>query len=455
MRKSIKKSIAVLTVSAIALGMTACGTGMNTAKTGTVKEGTSAKLDKEYIDMFKKAGKAVASTQGSAVKNVINLQGTSVEFLDVFTTDGSYTEYYVADTSALSEAEKGKVNSSEQETTDATDKDKEDDTAGTAGASQEGYVLSDWLTYTKDGKADKFYTVNTSYTGEKDSSEWYEFGKDMKDLAAERTSMYVDLLSTGISEVEDMGIQKGNTEATGSVDVRIFTAKLKGDVISKMLSLQGSMQYADALSTIKANGTKVDEAVLNELNNYNDYFTSLWTVGDGEIAWGIMDDDEGKLAFVDITTGGAGTTLTITKELILGGVDFREKPDFSSSEPYAEFIVRALKEDLKAQHDAHTQAEAEANGEVVEGETAQGTDTEEAPAQGATESGTEAPTDDTKDATAEGENAQGTDATAEGENATVESEEAQGTDANVDKEADVKGTDSGKADLAVEKDKVK
>lgn len=443
MRKSFKKGIAVLTVGAIALGMTACGTGTDTSKIGAAKEGTSSKLDKEYIDMFKKAGKAVASTQGSAVKNVINLQGTSVEFLDVFTTDGSYTEYFVSDTSALSEAEKGKVNSSEQETTDGADKDKEDDTAGTAGASQEGYVLSDWLTYTKEGKADKFYTVNTSYTGEKDSSEWYEFGNDMRDLASERTSMYVDLLSTGISEVEDMGTQKGNTEATGSVDVRIFTAKLKGDVISKMLSLQGSMQYADALSTIKSKGTKVDDAVLAELNNYNDYFTSLWTVGDGEIAWGIMDDDEGKLAFVDITTGGAGTTLTITKELILGGVDFREKPDFSSSEPYAEFIVKALEADLKAQHEAHTNAEA--NGEVVEGEANnQGTGTEEAPVEGATEGNTEAQTEGTK---------------VESENATVKSEEAQGTDSTADaKDAqgtDTKGTDSEKADLTVEKDKVK
>lgn len=378
MRKSFKKGIAVLTVGAIALGMTACGSGTDTAETSSKP---SAKLDKEYIDMFKKAGKAVASTEGSAIKNVITMQGTSVEYLDVFTTDGSYTEYYVSDTSILSDAEKDKLANSEQaEDTEGTSEEEtketsEESTTGeTDTSSTEGYVLSDWMTYTKDGKADKFYTVNTSYTGEDDGKEWYEFGKEMTDLASGRTSFYVDLLSEGISEVTDRGTEKGSTDATGDVDVKIFTAKLDGEVISKMLSLQGSMQYADALNTIKTKGTKVDEAVLDEIKNYNDYFTSIWTVGDGEISWGIMDDEEGKLAFVDIVTGGAGVTLTLTKELIMGGIDLRDKPDFSSSEPYDEFIVKAIAQNQQAEHEAHTQAEAEAeadaNGAVVEDGTA-------------------------------------------------------------------------------------
>lgn len=392
MRKSFKKGIAVLTVGAIALGMTACGASTDTAEESSKP---SAKLDKEYIDMFKKAGKAVAGTEGSAIKNVITMQGTSVEYLDVFTTDGSYTEYYVSDTSILSDAEKGKLADSEQvedteDTEGTSEEDKETTEESTTGetdtSSTEGYVLSDWMTYTKDGKADKFYTVNTSYTGEDEGKEWYEFGEEMTELASGRTSFYVDLLSEGITEVVDRGTEKGSTDATGDVDVKIFTAKLDGEVISKMLSLQGSMQYADALSTIKSKGTKVDEAVLDEIKNYNDYFTSIWTVGDGEISWGIMDDEEGKLAFVDIVTGGAGVTLTLTKELIMGGIDLRDKPDFSSSEPYAEFIVKAIAENQQAEHEAHTQAEAEAeadaNGAVVEGEAPEGT--EEAPTEGET-----------------------------------------------------------------------
>lgn len=388
MRKIIKKSIAVATVGAMALGMTACGSNATTDSTSTT---SSSKSDKEYIDAFKKAGKAIADdSQGTAIQNVISLQGNSIEYLDVSTTDGDYTEYYVSDTSVLSDSEKETVHKSREEMTDDSSedadtadgaenkdgKDKDSSTENATGetsSSDEGYVLSDWLTYTKDGKPDKFYTLNNSYTGEGKDKEWYIFGKDMTDLASQRSSMFVDLLADGISEVEDQGTQTGTTEASGDVKVHIYTAKIKGDVVTKMLSLQGSMQYEDALSTIKAEGTKVDDVVLDQLNDYNDYYNSLWTVGEGDIYWGIMEDKEGKLAFISISTGGAGTTLTLSKELIVSGIDFRDKPDFSSNESYADFIVDAIKTNMEAEHEAHTNAEAangSATGETVDGNTA-------------------------------------------------------------------------------------
>ena len=394
MRKIIKKSIAVATVGALALGMTACGSDAtsNSTSTGT----TSAKLDKEYIDMFKKAGKAT-DTEGSVIQNIVSLQGNSIEYLDVKTTDGSYTVYYVSDASTLTDEErsvlqdtKGTISdaSTDEDSSEKTDSkdakdsksdnttDTADDTDSTADTSiEEGFVLSDWLTY-KDGKADKFYTLNSSYAGEdsKDTGkEWYEFGNDMKDLASQRTSMYVDLLADGISDIEDQGTQKGTTESTGDVSVHVFTAKIKGDVVTKMLALQGSMQYQDALSTLKSSGKKVDSTVLDQIENYNDYYNSLWTVGDGDISWGIIDDKDGKLAFLDISTGGAGTTLSITKELVMEGVDLRDKPDFTSSEPYSDFIVNAIQESFKEEHEAHTNAEAadgSTTGETVDGTTA-------------------------------------------------------------------------------------
>lgn len=392
MRKIIKKSIAVATVGALALGMTACGSDATSNSTSTA---SSSKSDKEYLDAFKKAGKAIADdSQGTAIQNVISLQGNSIEYLDVSTTDGDYTEYYVSDTSVLSDSEKETVHKSREEMSDDSSEDasaseegtenkdsKEEDSStddsenatGETSSTDEGYVLSDWLTYTKDGKPDKFYTLNNSYTGEDKNKEWYIFGKDMTDLAAQRSSMFVDLLADGISNVEDQGTQTGTTEASGDVKVHIYTAKIKGDVVTKMLSLQGSMQYEDALSTIKTEGTKVDDIVLDQLNNYNDYYNSLWTVGDGDISWGIMEDKEGKLAFVDISTGGAGTTLTLTKELIVSGIDFRDKPDFSSNESYADFIVDAIKANMEAEHEAHTNAEAadgSTTGETVDGNTA-------------------------------------------------------------------------------------
>lgn len=392
MRKIIKKSIAVATVGAMALGMTACGSDATTNSTSTGT--TSAKLDKEYIDMFKKAGKAT-DTEGSVIQNIVSLQGNSIEYLDVKTTDGSYTEYYVSDASTLTDEErsvlqdtKGTISdadaSTDEDSSEKTDSkdakdtatDTTDDADSTTDTSiEEGFVLSDWLTY-KDGKADKFYTLNSSYAGEdsKDTGkEWYEFGNDMKDLASQRTSMYVDLLADGISDVEDQGTQKGTTESTGDVSVHVFTAKIKGDVVTKMLALQGSMQYQDALSTLNSSGKKVDSTVLDQIENYNDYYNSLWTVGDGDISWGIIDDKDGKLAFLDISTGGAGTTLSITKELVMEGVDLRDKPDFTSSEPYSDFIVNAIQESFKEEHEAHTNAEAadgSATGETVDGNTA-------------------------------------------------------------------------------------
>lgn len=388
MRKIIKKSIAVATVGAMALGMTACGSDTTSSTTSTA---SSSKSDKEYLEAFKKAGKAVAGSDGAAIQNVISLQGNSIEYLDVATTDGNYTEYYVSDTSVLSDTEKETVHQSREETTDdssedntteskdensdSSDSEDSDSTSGETSSTDEGYVLSDWLTYTKDGKPDKFYTLNNSYTGEDDSKEWYTFGKDMTELAAQRSSMFVDLLADGISGVKDQGTQTGTTEASGDVNVHIYTAKIKGDVITKMLSLQGSMQYEDALSTIKSEGTKVEDNILDQLNTYNDYYNSLWTVGDGDISWGIMEDDAGKLAFVDISTGGAGTTLTLTKELIVSGIDFRDKPDFSSSEPYADFIVDAIKTNLEAEHEAHTQAEAESSDSTSTDATDESTDT--------------------------------------------------------------------------------
>lgn len=402
MRKSIKKGIAVVTVGAMALGMTACGSDATTNSTSTGT--TSAKLDKEYIDMFKKAGKAT-DTEGSVIQNIVSLQGNSIEYLDVKTTDGSYTEYYVSDASTLTDEEKSVLQDTKGTISDAstdedssektdskdskdsksdTDTDTTDNTDSTADTSiEEGFVLSDWLTY-KDGKADKFYTLNSSYAGEdsKDTGkEWYEFGNDMKDLASQRSSMYVDLLADGISKVEDQGTQKGTTESTGDVSVHVFTAKIKGDVVTKMLALQGSMQYQDALSTLKSSGKKVDSTVLDQIENYNDYYNSLWTVGDGDISWGIIDDKDGKLAFLDISTGGAGTTLSITKELVMEGVDLRDKPDFTSSEPYSDFIVNAIQESFKEEHEAHTNAEAangSATGETVDGNTA----TDESSAEG-------------------------------------------------------------------------
>lgn len=444
MRKIIKKSIAVATVGALALGMTACGSDATTDSTSTGT--TSAKLDKEYIDMFKKAGKAT-DTEGSVIQNIVSLQGNSIEYLDVKTTDGSYTEYYVSDASTLTDEErsvlqdtKGTISdadaSTDEDSSEKTDSkdakdsksdtstDTTDDADSTADTSiEEGFVLSDWLTY-KDGKADKFYTLNSSYAGEdsKDTGkEWYEFGNDMKDLASQRTSMYVDLLADGISKVEDQGTQKGTTESTGDVSVHVFTAKIKGDVVTKMLALQGSMQYQDALSTLKSSGKKVDSTVLDQIENYNDYYNSLWTVGDGDISWGIIDDKDGKLAFLDISTGGAGTTLSITKELVMEGVDLRDKPDFTSSEPYSDFIVNAIQESFKEEHEAHTNAEAadgSTTGETVDGTTA----TDESTAGESTTDGTDV-----------------TDATVSDD---VTSKDAQGTAENATEESNNKGTNA-------------
>lgn len=470
MRKIIKKSIAVATVGAMALGMTACGSNATTDSTSTT---SSSKSDKEYIDAFKKAGKAIADdSQGTAIQNVISLQGNSIEYLDVSTTDGDYTEYYVSDTSVLSDSEKETVHKSREEMTDDSSedadtadgaenkdgKDKDSSTddsenaTGETSSSDEGYVLSDWLTYTKDGKPDKFYTLNNSYTGEGKDKEWYIFGKDMTDLASQRSSMFVDLLADGISEVEDQGTQTGTTEASGDVKVHIYTAKIKGDVITKMLSLQGSMQYEDALSTIKAEGTKVDDIVLDQLNDYNDYYNSLWTVGEGDISWGIMEDKEGKLAFISISTGGAGTTLTLSKELIVSGIDFRDKPDFSSNESYADFIVDAIKTNMEAEHEAHTNAEAangSATGETVDGNTA----TDESTAG-------EYTTDDTDvtDATVSDDvTSKETQGTAENATATDESSntdtkaeaDTKATEADASKET-AKSVDTSKDDKSVE-----
>lgn len=454
MRKIIKKSIAVATVGALALGMTACGSDATTDSTSTA---SSSKSDKEYLDAFKKAGKAIADdSQGTAIQNVISLQGNSIEYLDVSTTDGDYTEYYVSDTSVLSDSEKETVHKSREEMTDDSSEDaeaseegtenkdsKEEDSSaddsesasGETSSTDEGYVLSDWLTYTKDGKPDKFYTLNNSYTGDDNNKEWYIFGKDMTDLASQRSSMFVDLLADGISNVEDQGTQTGTTEASGDVKVHIYTAKIKGDVVTKMLSLQGSMQYEDALSTIKTEGKKVDDIVLDQLNNYNDYYNSLWTVGDGDISWGIMDDKEGKLAFVDISTGGAGTTLTLSKELIVSGIDFRDKPDFSSNESYADFIVDAIKTNMEAEHEAHTNAEA-ADGSTT-GETVDGTTAEDSSATGDTDVTDATVSDDvtSKDTQGTEENATTEESNTTGTNAeagtdTTESTEAKETDAS-------------------------
>lgn len=454
MRKIIKKSIAVATVGAMALGMTACGSDATTNSTSTGT--TSAKLDKEYIDMFKKAGKAT-DTEGSVIQNIVSLQGNSIEYLDVKTTDGSYTEYYVSDASTLTDEErsvlqdtKGAISdadaSTDEDSSEKTDSkdskdsksdtatDTTDDTDSTADTSiEEGFVLSDWLTY-KDGKADKFYTLNSSYAGEdsKDTGkEWYEFGNDMKDLASQRSSMYVDLLADGISDVEDQGTQKGTTESTGDVSVHVFTAKIKGDVVTKMLALQGSMQYQDALSTLKSSGKKVDSTVLDQIENYNDYYNSLWTVGDGDISWGIIDDKDGKLAFLDISTGGAGTTLSITKELVMEGVDLRDKPDFTSSEPYSDFIVNAIQESFKEEHEAHTNAEAadgSATGETVDGTTA----ADESTAEGT----------DVTDATVS-DDVTSKDTQGSAENATEESNNT-GTDAEAGTETTEAETDASK-----------
>ncbi len=456
MRKIIKKSIAVATVGALALGMTACGSDATTSSTSTA---SSSKSDKEYLDAFKKAGKAIADdSQGTAIQNVISLQGNSIEYLDVSTTDGDYTEYYVSDTSVLSDSEKETVHKSREEMTDDSSEDadaseegtenkdsKEEDSStddsesasGETSSTDEGYVLSDWLTYTKDGKPDKFYTLNNSYTGEDKNKEWYIFGKDMTDLASQRSSMFVDLLADGISNVEDQGTQTGTTEASGDVKVHIYTAKIKGDVVTKMLSLQGSMQYEDALSTIKTEGKKVDDIVLDQLNNYNDYYNSLWTVGDGDISWGIMDDKEGKLAFVDISTGGAGTTLTLSKELIVSGIDFRDKPDFSSNESYADFIVDAIKTNLEEEHEAHTNAEVADSSAT--GETVDGTTVEDNSATGDTDVTDATVSDDvtSKDTQGTAENATAT----EESNTTGTNAEA-GTDATENTEA--KETDASK-----------
>lgn len=462
MRKIIKKSIAVATVGAMALGMTACGSDATTNSTSTA---SSSKSDKEYLDAFKKAGKAIADdSQGTAIQNVISLQGNSIEYLDVSTTDGDYTEYYVSDTSVLSDSEKETVHKSREEMTDDSsedadaseegtdgaenkdDKDKDSSTddsenaTGETSSTDEGYVLSDWLTYTKDGKPDKFYTLNNSYTGDDNNKEWYIFGKDMTDLASQRSSMFVDLLAGGISDVEDQGTQTGTTEASGDIKVHIYTAKIKGDVVTKMLSLQGSMQYEDALSTIKTNGTKVDDVILDQLNDYNDYYNSLWTVGDGDISWGIMDDKEGKLAFVDISTGGAGTTLTLSKELIVSGIDFRDKPDFSSNESYADFIVDAIKANMEAEHEAHTNAEAadgSATGETVDGNTA----TDESTAGESTTDGTDV-TDATVSDDVTSKDTQGT-----AENATEESNNT-GTNAEA-------GTDTAETETNASKETAK
>lgn len=226
----------------------------------------------------------------------IKMPDSSLSYIEINSSCGCYTEYPY------------------------TDGEKSDTVNGS-----KSYKLYDWLT-----TDDKLYNVNTAYNS--DSTLWLEMPDDYAKELKDRKVMYANEILPKLKKIKKQDTEEMDIGLSEKVDVQTYKADIKSDTIKDIMGKDTLGLY----KALKSEGEdKKDTSVVNLMNSYIDKSDNELTFSDGEIELGVYED---KLVYYKITCGGLGSTMEVTKLLLLSDIEMRALPDFESSSSYYDSI---------------------------------------------------------------------------------------------------------------------
>lgn len=229
-----------------------------------------------------KAGKHLSSTDKYIVSTVINTPIGSSSYLEVNTPSASYTEVPYND--------------------------------GTNNA----YVLFDWLT-----SDNKLYEVNAYATEENADKLWLSMPDNLGVELSGRKTMYAELLSKGLYDCKENGEKDLNLGKASTSKVKMYKGKIKSETVKELFKKDSYSLYSELKEQCRVEN---DKDSMNKVSDYMNQLDRNLTFSDAEFEFGIYDDD---LVYWSLTTGGLGSSMRVTKQLIVTEFQLRETPDFS------------------------------------------------------------------------------------------------------------------------------
>lgn len=268
----------------LALILLLCTVGCGSNKKDEV---TDNNIDTESKDKIQTALDNLKSFEGDyIISNVIEAPDGKANYLDVKTSNGSYTEYPVES----NDKESGEVS----------------------------YSLSDWLSA---NNKDYYILV----TDDKNNTVFAKCPNDYAELCSSRNLMYMDKMLdnfTSIKYMETVTSDIGN----GSENIELYRCELPSDVVTEVLGVNTLGLY----SSIQKNYTD-NEDIQKFCEYYLRDLKMSMTFSDAVVTVGISDN---LLKYVSIEVGGLGTRLYSTRALITKNVEVRDVPDLSNSVDY-------------------------------------------------------------------------------------------------------------------------
>lgn len=255
------------------------------------KDEITDNIDKESKEKIQTALDNLKSYEGDyIISNMLEAPDGNASYLDVKTSNGSYTEYPV-------ESE-----------------DKESDMVS--------YSLSDWLS---SNNKDYYILVTDS----EDNTVFAKCPSDYAELCSSRNLMYVDKMIdkfTSIKYMETITANIGN----GNENIALYRCELPSDVVTEILGIGTLGLYNSIQKNYSDN---------KDIQKFCEYYLKdlkmSMTFSDAVVTVGISDN---LLKYVSIEVGGLGTRLYSTRALITGNVEVRDIPDLSNSVDYVTTI---------------------------------------------------------------------------------------------------------------------
>lgn len=244
---------------------------------------------------FRGGGKLLGESDRYVVATTIETPEGNLGYLEVTTPDGNYTEY--------------KAN---------TEKDSKSNGGVTSGSD---YMLYDWLT-----TGGSLYTLNSSYEENSTTSNmWMSMPEAYSKLVSSRKTLYFKELGSGMRHVkkgEEKDVDLGYSTKS---KVQEYTCDITSSSVKSMLGIDTLGLYNSLLAEAKSKG---DKNMQNLMEGYITKQDDKLTFSDGTMTFQIF---EGKLVGYSIDCGGLGSTMKISKTLIMSEVELRALPDFESS----------------------------------------------------------------------------------------------------------------------------
>lgn len=250
--------------------------------------------------MFINGGKNLEKKPTYVITTKISMPTGTMQYLDVKTADGVYTEYPAS----------------------------EDSEEGTTS-----YMLSDWLT-----NDNRLYLLNSEYTDGSDGSMWFSYPTEYGEKLSVKKSMYSGVLGKGLMGVKKEEVATINLGLSSSSQVQMYSGTVRAEFVKRLFKLDSYDLYKVLLAEAKSKG---DDKVVSYLTESLDDLDTNLTFSDAKINFGIY---EGDLVCYSLETGGLGSRLQLVRQVVFGDTELRSLPDFESSSEYIYNRVKGVAE---------------------------------------------------------------------------------------------------------------